>query len=267
MLDGLVVAIVALVAGGSPDRGLVLGASMVLLQAAIGTLNDVVDAPADAGRKPGKPIPAGVVAPSVARVIAAVCGLGGMILATIVSPVLGALAVLVLAIGAAYDLRAKGTAFSWAPFAAGIPLLPVFGWYGASGSLPAVFLVLVPSAALAGATLAVANAVVDLERDAAAGSRSVAIALGAERSAAVVLGLQVAIGGLALATALIGAVPTGWVLLVVLASAVPIGGAWLGRVAVRPGRVRFRELAWEIQAVGIGLLAVTWLLGLAAGGS
>ena len=38
-----------------------LGVSMTALQASIGILNDVVDAPRDAGRKPSKPIPAGLV--------------------------------------------------------------------------------------------------------------------------------------------------------------------------------------------------------------
>ena len=32
---------------------------------------------------------------------------------------------------------AKGTAWSWLPFAVGIPLLPVYGWLGAAGALPA----------------------------------------------------------------------------------------------------------------------------------
>ena len=41
--------------------------------------------------------------------------------------------VVVLAIGYGYDLRFKGTAWSWLPFAVGIPLLPVFGWVGATG--------------------------------------------------------------------------------------------------------------------------------------
>ena len=36
---------------------------MTALQVSIGTLNDLVDAPRDAGRKPGKPIPAGLVTP------------------------------------------------------------------------------------------------------------------------------------------------------------------------------------------------------------
>ena len=52
----------------------------------------------------------------------------------------------VLAIGYGYDLAFKGTAWSWLPFAVGIPLLPVFGWLGATGGLPASFAVLLPVA-------------------------------------------------------------------------------------------------------------------------
>jgi 4-hydroxybenzoate polyprenyltransferase len=62
LLDGLVVAAVAVVAGASiaPDA-LVLGLSMTLLQFAIGALNDLHDAPTDGGRVPAKPIPSGLV--------------------------------------------------------------------------------------------------------------------------------------------------------------------------------------------------------------
>ena len=59
--------------------------------------------------------------------------------------------------------------------------------------------------------------------------------------------------------------PTGWVVAVLLATVAPIGGAVLGLVgAVREG-TGLRELAWEVQAVGTGLLAVAWLAALGAG--
>ena len=38
----------------------------------------------------------------------------------------------------------EGTAWSWLPFAVGIPILPVYGWLGATGSLPGLFHRLVP---------------------------------------------------------------------------------------------------------------------------
>ena len=106
------VAVVALVGGGGATTAVVLGASMMLLQFSIGTLNDIVDAPRDAGLKPDKPIPAGLVGLRSARVIAAGSATAGLALALTGGPALVAVAGLVLAIGAWYDLRAKGTTLS-----------------------------------------------------------------------------------------------------------------------------------------------------------
>ena len=157
---------------------------MTALQASIGILNDVVDAPRDAGHKPGsrsRPVS------SRRRVARAGCGRGGR------RPACSrrrrgrrssALALVILAIGYAYDRSAKGTAWSWAPFAVGIPLLPVFAWLGRGRGAAGVHSRLLPAAVLAGAALAIANARADLERDAAAGVASVATALGAERALA-----------------------------------------------------------------------------------
>ena len=264
MLDGLVVALVAVVAGGSVAVALALGLSMTLIQFAIGAVNDIVDAPRDAGRKPGKPIPGGFVSIRAARVVAVACAGGGMALALVGGPWLVALAAVCLGIGLAYDLWAKGTTLSWLPFALGIPLLPVFGWYGATGALPGLFLVLVPAAANAGTALAIANAIVDMERDEEAGVHSIALALGPVRAGWLVVALQAVVAVLALGTAIVLGAPTGWVVAILLAAATPLGGAALGLVAAQRPGTSWRELAWEIQAVGTGLLAVAWLGALSA---
>jgi 4-hydroxybenzoate polyprenyltransferase len=81
-----------------------------------------------------------------------------------------AVAALGLAIGYAYDLVAKGTAWSWLPFALGIPLVPVYGWLAGAGELPPLTGLLAAAAILAGAALAIANAAVDVERDRASAS-------------------------------------------------------------------------------------------------
>ena len=89
------------------------------------------------------------------------------------------LAVVVLAIGYGYDLGFKGTAWSWLPFAVGIPLLPVYGWLGAAGQLAG--LLRRPAARgrrWPAPALAIANARADVERDAAAGVDSVATGSG-----------------------------------------------------------------------------------------
>lgn len=245
-------------AGGDASTAIRLGASMTALQASIGTLNDLVDAPLDAGRS-GKPLAAGTVAPSVARVVAVAMAATGLALAVPSGPVLVLLAITGLAIGYGYDLRARGTAWSWLPFAIGIPLLPAYGWYGAVGTLPAWFVVLAPMASIAGAAIAVANACADLESDAAAGAVTVATALGEERSRWVGAGawLVVAIGAIGSLLAA-GAATTSIIAVVagISLTGVGVGLGW----RTTPNR---RRRAWEIQAIGAAIAAVAWVLAVA----
>ncbi len=261
LLDGIASGAVGLLAGGAAGTGLRLGVAMLALQASIGALNDLVDAPHDAGRKPGKPIPAGLVAPGLARAVAIGSAAVGIVLAAVSGPGLLLLAGVVLAIGCGYDLAAKGTAWSWLPFALGIPLLPVFGWYGAVGSLPTPFVVLVPTAMLAGAALAIANALADVHRDRAAGVGSVAIGLG-PRAWAVGAMLQAAVGFVATVSAWAADAGTPIVVTVALSSALVLVGAGLGR-SRSPALL---ERAWEVQAVGTAVLAIGWLWGVAGTG-
>ena len=234
---------------------------MVALQASIGALNDLVDAPSDAGRKPGKPIPAGHVTRTEARLIVALGAGVGVGLASLSSPALALLGIAILAIGYAYDLRAKGTAWSWLPFAVGIPLLPVFGWFGAEGTLPAAFGILLPVAVAAGAGLAIANARADWERD-------LRRRAGLRRHPP---GADASLGGR-------GRAP-GWGrrsgarLRSGCAAVTPARSSpryWQGRSWPRGSRsvvwldAARRERAWEIEAVGVALLAVAWLVGYGA---
>jgi 4-hydroxybenzoate polyprenyltransferase len=239
-----------------------LGFAMFALQASIGALNDIVDAPQDAGRKAGKPIPAGLVSRPAAEAVVVAAAAIGLILTVPSGPLTVALAVVVLAIGYGYDLYAKGTAWSWLPFAIGIPLLPLFGWYGTTGELAPVFVLLVPVAVVTGAALAIANARADMERDAAAGLDSVAIRLGRDRSWLIASGLLVGVAAIALLTLVAWGAPVAAMLgagtgCVVIGIGIGIGG---GRDD-RPARL---ERAWELQAVGVGVLAAAWLAGWAA---
>lgn len=233
---------------------------MAALQFAIGALNDLVDAPADAGRVPPKPIPGGLVDPRTARGVVVVAAGAGVVLALPSGPATFLVAIAVLLVGAAYDLLAKGTAWSWLPFAVGIPLLPVYGWLGVTGSLPDFFRILVPMAVLAGAGLAVANARVDLETDRAAGTRSVATALGARRSWWAGMVLMAAATGVGMVLA----DPLAWPLvplaLIVAGTLVVMAGVSLGwRRDVAATR-----RAWEAQAVGAAIAAAGWVAGLLA---
>jgi 4-hydroxybenzoate polyprenyltransferase len=261
LLDGLVVLGVALIAGAGITRAVVAAVSMTFVQFAIGAANDFVDAPADAGRKPGKPIPSGQVGRRLAPVVALVAAGSGIALAFAVDRALGALAVVVLLIGLAYDLRFKGTAWSWLPFAVGIPLLPVYGWLGAQSTLPVLFAVVVPIASVAGAGLAIANSIVDVERDRAAGGASVAVAIGPRSAGILALVLQVAVAGCALVAGAFIGLSGPWLVTVAVAGLALVAGAeWSRRVAGQGGvRVARREHAWRLQAIAGGSLVIAWL--------
>ncbi len=262
MLDGLVVAGVALLAGAEPFRAGALGLSMTALQASIGALNDLHDARADAGHKRGKPIPAGLVSPPSARIVTLVTALTGLALAVAVGggPSL-ILAGVVLGIGYGYDLIAKGTPWSWLPFAIGIPVLPLYGWLGGSGSVPAFFSALLPIAALAGAALAIANARADHERDAAAAVPSVSTTLGLHRAWVVHAVAWLGVAGLALGYLFRVGAADGWVGLVGIAAAA------LGVVVLagRAGGPAHRERVWQAESVLGAAALVIWLAAVLTG--
>jgi 4-hydroxybenzoate polyprenyltransferase len=260
LLDGVVVAGVALIAGAETGTAAALGLSMTALQASIGTLNDIVDAPADGAAKSGKPIPAGLVSRSAAATMAVVAGGVGLVVGWLAGPFGSAvvlLAVIVLAIGYAYDLAFKGTAWSWLPFAIGIPILPVYGWVGATGGIPASFAVLVPVAVVAGAGLAIANARADAMRDQGTGVASVATRLGDRRSWQVNAALSTIVVLAALATLLAAGAGLVSVATAVLATGIVGAGLAIGRSA----DAERRERAWQMQAVGTAVLAAAWLAG------
>jgi 4-hydroxybenzoate polyprenyltransferase len=264
VLDGAVVAGVAVLAGASVATAVTLGGSMVLLQFAIGAANDIVDAPRDAGHKPGKPIPAGAIGRRTAIGIAVACAVAGILAAGAIAPAVAGLGCAVLAIGLAYDLRFKGTPLSWLPFAIGIPILPVYGWLGATGGVSHLFALIVPVAFVEGAALAIANASVDRERDREAGAASVATALGARKAAGAGLVLQLAVALVAVVAARTIEIASPWLMASAIAAAALVAGAEMGR---REGRsagataVAGRERAWQVQALAAGALAVCWLAG------
>ena len=251
---------VAWLAGGGERRAVLLAVSMTAFQFAIGALNDIVDAPADAGRVPPKPIPGGFVTIRAARAVGVAAALVGLALSAIVDQRLVLLGVVVLAIGAAYDLAAKGTPWSWLPFAVGIPLLPVYGWFGATGSLPDWFAVLIPMTVVGGTALAIANARADLDADRASGTESVATRLGADRSWWTGVVLMVAAVGIGLG--FIGR--PGWTLATWLLVAAGIAMVAVGLFVGR-GDGAARRRAWELQAIGAALAATGWVSGLAPG--
>lgn len=254
--------VVASIAGGSLVLATRLGLAMLGIQFAIGAANDFGDASSDAVSKVNKPIPAGEISRRTALIVAAVAaGFGLLMAATVAMPALliGALG---LGDGLLYDLRLKGTALSWAPFAAGVGLLPVFAWWGAVGSVPLAFLGIVVLAFFAGMTLALANAYVDLDRDRASATASVATFLGRRLALQANAVLLTCVQFVAVATT--GLVAGSAQLLWVELAGCALG--WLGIGLAGVSDDRARPLAWEVQAVGIAVIGAAWLTALSAAG-
>lgn len=262
LLDGSITAVLALLAGGSPSTALILGVAMVGLQVSIGALNDLVDEDFDTGRKPGKPIPAGLVGRRTAGTMVVAGLLAGLALSATAGPATVAVAVAGAAAGYAYDLRLKTTAWAWLPFAIGLPLLPVYAWVGASGGIPTAFALLVPLAVLAGAAVALLNGIVDVDRDRSAGVSTPAVRLGRTRSRRLAAGLlSVVVVGALGSLAAIGATAAAWAMSLVGIAFIGLGLGLAGSEAADR-----RERGWEASAIGIGLLAAGWAVGFAAAG-
>jgi 4-hydroxybenzoate polyprenyltransferase len=245
---------IAAIAGGGAIVPVALGVAMTGLQTSIGAV--------DAVGRPEKPLPAGLVGRRAVLALAVAAAGVGVVLASLVAPSAGVVAVAILAVGYAYDLAFKGTPWSWLPFAVGIPLLPVFAWLGAAGRIPDAFAVLVPAAVAAGTGLALGNSLVDLDGDASAGLATPAQAWGARVVASAAAALLAAVGVAALVSAWLAGAPLPTVLAI---AALGLGLVVAGRWATRPQRI-VRERAWQVQAAGIGALAAAWLGGLAIAG-
>jgi 4-hydroxybenzoate polyprenyltransferase len=255
-----------------------LGLAMTAIQFGIGAINDVVDAPRDRGR-PDKPIPSGLVPGRQAVGVGVGCLAMGLGLSAFGGPAVLGVAALGAAIGVGYDLWLKGT--PWAPlaYAAGLPLLPVYAWLGATGDVPPVAAVLVPVAALAGVALAIGNSLIDAPRDAAAEVRTPAVVLGPERAWRLTAILTGAVVGLALAT--LAVVAAGLTTLagigldpaalgvgdLGLMTAVAVCGGSIALVVgvgiLRSRQADRRERGWEGMALGVAALALGWLMAVA----
>ncbi len=229
---------------------------MTALQLAIGTTNDLVDAERDTAAERPKPIPSGLVRPEAARVLACGAGLAGLGLAATVGPGVLGVAAVGFALGLAYDLALRSRGLGWLAFVLGLPLVPIYGWLGGAGSLPAPILLLAAAAAPAGFGLAVANGRPDAVADRRSGTPSLALRLERRGPVAIVVAYGVAFSGLGAGLATWGG-----------------GGAGLGLVGVGVGvlavglAVPPAVRAWEIQAVGLAVVGVGWLAALRMGGA
>jgi len=143
-----------------------------------------------------------------------------------------------------------------------VPLLPVYAWLGAVGTLPDAFLVLVPLGAVAGAALAIGNALVDVDRDRAAQTPTPAVALGPTRAWRALASLHSVVSAVALASLLLLGGSGPGILIALAGVIVSWGGVFLDRGE----SAAIRERGWELQAVGVAMLAAGWVLAIADGG-
>ncbi|HEY5486897.1 MAG TPA: UbiA family prenyltransferase, partial [Candidatus Limnocylindrales bacterium] len=226
VLDAVAAASIALVAGAEPRIAARLALAMLCFQFAVGVTNDLADLPSDRLAHPSKPLVTGalasrealgifILALSVAVVVAASVGIGPL-----------AIGLVGFADGLLYDLRLKGTPFAWLAFAAGVGLLPAYAWFGATNGLPPTLLGVAGMAVLAGAALAFANALADLEKDAAAGTRTVATMLGRDRTLALDVCLVAVLQGVVLATTFLSGPEAAPI-------AVEVAGACIGWAGLR----------------------------------
>lgn len=264
-----------MLAGGDGWTAGRLFLAMLGIQVAIGALNDVMDAPADSITKPRKPIPSGTVHRREGIAIAACGALAGLGLAASAGPATFAVAAAGLGLGWLYDLRLSRTSWSWLPLALALPLLPVFAWLGAAGSVPPGLGTLVPIGLLAGGALALANGIVDVDRDRTSGRSAIVVSLGRRRAWAAQTAMLALAGGMALLLAPGGEAGSGLGgngMAEMLREARlwgPVLGCLalaLGAVVLASGRPAVRERGWELEAVGVVGLGIGFLAGAASVG-
>ena len=237
-----------------------LAFAMALLQFSIGTFNDLADAPRDRGRVPVKPIAAGLVSTGRARAAGSLFAVVGLILVAPSGLAVLAVAMAGLACGLAYDLALSRTALSWLPLSLALPLVPLFSWLGATGSVSVSGLAILPIGVLAGGGLQVSNALIDLDVDRDAGRRTVAVVLGPTAS------WWVQAIGLAAAAVTVAIVLPRDRIAVPVVLGIGTLVLLLGVAAVRLPSNGTRRLGWQIEAAGVALLAVAWGLATAPSG-
>jgi 4-hydroxybenzoate polyprenyltransferase len=258
-VNALLVGLLFLLAGGDGSGATRLAVAMLGLQFCIGATNDLADADADAGRKPGKPIPQGLISRRWTAVVSVLCGAVGLLLYASFGVTAVLFGVAMLGVGLAYDLRLKHAGLGWACFAVAFPLLPLSTWWIAAGALPPRAGLLLTVAAIAGPALSLSNSMVDLERDAAVGVPTLAVRLGRGRALAVLAVLLAVTYGSALLSLAAEAGPAAAPGLVLAATTLAVLGLAL---SAEPTPAR-RERGWQAQVIGLALLTLGWVASVA----
>ncbi len=255
-INALLVAILAILAGGERSTAGLLAIAMLGYQFSIGALNDIADVDADRQRKPRKPIPAGLIPVAFASVIVvlgAVVGLGISASYGMLVLVLGASG---YAAGVAYDLAMRPRGLGWLCLAAAFPLMLAWTWVAAAGTLPPGWPFLLPLAALAGPAIHLSNSLVDVDSDQRAGQLSLATRLGLRRARTTLTILMATVLVLAWATLVSVATASGPAVTAALVATI---ATVLGVALSWQDAIRAREAGWLCQAVGLAIMAAAWL--------
>ncbi len=160
---------------------LLLLAGQAAMQFSIGILNDYCDRRLDAASGKNKPIVLGLVRPHEALLV----GLFMIVVMVVILVPLNLFALLAalgyLVLGQVYNLGLKSTPLSGILFALAMPLLPLYAFAGV-GRIPSMVIWFIPIGALLGVALNLANALPDVEEDAASHANTLAVVLGVKGS-------------------------------------------------------------------------------------
>ncbi|MFF4127258.1 UbiA family prenyltransferase [Microbispora rosea] len=257
------VTVLVAVAGWGPAGTALTALAVLTGQLSVGWCNDAVDAARDAAAgRTSKPIVAGLVSARTVRVAAFAALAACVPLSLACGVVAGATHVVAVAAAWVYNLWLKGTAASWAPYAAGFGAVPVFvaagtPRHGLPVSPPAWWAVL--AAALLGCAAHLANVLPDIETDVATGVRGWPQRLGPAR-VRVLLPLPLLAASALLVVAPPGpAGPVRWLALAGVAACAAAGLLLARRVPVAP-------FAAAIGAAGIDVLLLAATPGVVTGG-
>lgn len=244
-----VAAALAAAVGRGPAGTVAVAAAVLAGQLSIGWMNDLLDRDRDVRTaRPDKPVAVGTLDPARLRTATVVAAVAMVPLSLLSGPVAGALHVVAVASGWAYNLRLKASPFSVLPYAVSFGLLPAFVTAGLPGR-PVVGW-LVAAGALLGAGAHFANVLPDIEDDLRTGVRGLPHRLGAPASR-VAAALLLLAASVVLAVGPPGPVGAPGLAAVTVAVLAGAGAAALGR---RPGsRAAFLGVL-VVAAVDVALL-------------
>lgn len=227
-------ALLAVDAGHSAGRALLVTAAVFSGQLSIGWSNDLIDAGRDRVVERGdKPIATGEL-PARAVQVAVVAALLTSVILSLACGWRSGVTHLLLGVGAgwAYNLGFKRTVWSWLPYAVAFGTLPAVVWLALQPPRLGPWW-LMAGGALFGVGAHVVNALPDLDDDAATGVRGLPHRLGRSRSQALACGVLLAASAVVVLGP--GAWPPAWswVGLAVTAALAGVSLRWTGVIAFR----------------------------------